>query len=234
MHMKICWTVNLGLIEYRQALNLQQMLCFKRAYGNIPDILLLLEHPHVYTLGRRADKDHLLINEEEAEGIGADIIAADRGGGITYHGPGQLIAYPILFLGDEPDLHQYLRDLEEVMIQTLGAFGIKARRIPDLTGVWVEDAKIGFIGVKIIRGITKHGFSLNIAPQIRYFEHINPCGLGRPVVSMKQLIDPLPTQEEINNAIIDSFAAVFKQKMVTMDADALDSTKGDLLEHKTN
>ena len=206
--------IELGTIEYRKALDMQQTLCFKRGYDQMPDTLLLLEHPHVFTLGRGTDPAHLFIDRPAALALGADIIQADRGGSVTYHGPGQLIGYPILDLGLSPDLHQYLRDLEEVLIRTLKNFNIAADRFPGLTGVWVNGAKIASIGVKVTRGITKHGFSLNIDPQMNFFNYINACGFNRSHVSMRQLLGEPISANLVKSALVKSFEVVFEHPMI--------------------
>lgn len=212
--MTAAWLIDLGVIDFKQALDVQRTFCFKRAYAEIPDVLLLAEHPHVYSTGRRTDPAHISIGREEALLLGADIVSADRGGSVTYHGPGQLVVYPILNLGTSPDLHRYLRDLEKVVIHTLSAFGIEAVRIPDMTGVWAGGAKIASIGVKVTRGITKHGFSLNIDPDMSYFDHINACGFSRPATSMRQLLETVPDNEQIREVLVSSFESVFQQELV--------------------
>jgi len=181
-----------GLLPYDEGLALQEELVSRRRSGEIPDRLLLLEHPHVITLGTGADPEHLLLGEEERKRLGVQVREVGRGGDITYHGPGQLVGYPILDLNpDRKDLHRYLRDLEEVLILALSDFGVEAERIEGLTGVWVQGAKVAAIGVRVSSGwITSHGFALNVCPDLRYFRAIVPCGIGdRPVTSLSRLLE---------------------------------------------
>lgn len=186
---------HLGRLGYQQAANLQVELVHERREGLIPDLLLLLQHPHVITMGSSAKEAHVLLTSEELGERGIHLRTSGRGGDVTYHGPGQIVGYPILDLKPARcDLHRYLRDLEEVMIRVLADFGLKAGRKEGLTGAWVGDRKIGAIGVRVSSGwITSHGFALNVNPDLRYFETIVPCGieefgvgsiaseLGRPI-----------------------------------------------------
>ena len=185
----------LGRVDYREALVLQEELVAARRSARIPDTLLLLEHPHAITLGSAADHAHVLIGQEERAALGIALHDSGRGGGVTYHGPGQLVGYPVLAL-EEPrrDLHRYLRDLEGALIDALAGLGVKAERAVGLTGVWTACSKIAAIGVRISSGwITSHGFALNVSNDLSFFETIVPCGiqdvsvtsvsqeLGRPV-----------------------------------------------------
>ncbi len=186
---------DLGLIPYAEALALQSDLVVRRRTGDIPDQLLLLQHPHIITLGTASSRSHVLADESRRQDLGIDLIDVGRGGDVTYHGPGQLVAYPILDLKpDRKDVHRYLRDLEAVLVRTLDEIGIRGEPVPDLTGVWVGGRKIAAIGVRISSGwITSHGFALNVSNDLSYFETIVPCGiqdvsvtsvsleLGRPV-----------------------------------------------------
>jgi lipoyl(octanoyl) transferase len=169
----------LGLLPYGAALDLQARLVRQRRAGEIPDTLLLLEHPHVITRGSASRQEHILAGPEERAARGISLHDSGRGGDVTYHGPGQLVGYPILDLKpDRCDLHRYLRDLEEVLIRALAELGIQADRKVGLTGVWVEDRKLAAIGVRVSSGwITSHGFALNVAPDLSYFESIVPCGI---------------------------------------------------------
>lgn len=169
---------SLGLVKYADAWDLQKRMHLGVADGILPNLLLLLEHPHVYTLGRRGSSSDILAGPETLAQLGIDVHHVDRGGEVTYHGPGQLVGYPIIDLrawGDGP--LQYVRALEEVMIATLAEFGIDAGSDRRPTGVWVGHAKIGAIGVKISRGVSFHGFALNVEPDLSYFDHIVPCGM---------------------------------------------------------
>jgi lipoate-protein ligase B len=153
----------LGLIPYQEAWQLQNRLAEERAGGTIPDTLVLLQHPHTYTIGRRGTRDHVYLTEAELAEQGITCLEVDRGGDVTYHGPGQLVGYPILDLGPTPDVGAYLRALEESLIEVLAQFEITAGRMPQYTGVWIGDEKIAAIGVKLARGITTHGFALNVS-----------------------------------------------------------------------
>ena len=169
----------LGVVPYGEALELQERLVKQRRAGEIPDQLLLLEHPHVITLGTSSHTDHILLDDAERELLGIELYSTGRGGDVTYHGPGQLVGYPILDLKpDRCDLHRYVRDLEEVLIRTIAAFGIVGTRRAGMTGVWVGDEKIAAIGVRVSTGwITSHGFALNVNTDLRFFDSIVPCGI---------------------------------------------------------
>lgn len=186
--MRCCLVRELGRMGYGAALDLQKQFEAERKQGLIPDQLLLLEHPHVITLGRNARREHLLAGEELLARAGVSVYESDRGGDITYHGPGQLVGYPVIDLKDwKRDVGAYMRAIEQVIIDTLEAFGIAAGRIPKLTGVWVGERKIAAIGVHISRWVTTHGFALNVNTDLNFFQYIVPCGLTRPVTSMAQL-----------------------------------------------
>jgi lipoate-protein ligase B len=200
----------LGLVGYREAWDLQQQLAEERSRNEIPDTLLLLEHPHTYTIGRRGTRDHVFLNEAELEARGIICLEVDRGGDVTYHGPGQLVGYPILDLGIAPDVGRYLRSLEECLIETLAAFGVKAGRIPEYTGVWIGDGKIAAIGVKIARGITTHGFALNVTTDLSLFGHILACGIAdKGVTSIQQQLGSAPSMTEVEDAVIARFVTRF-------------------------
>jgi lipoyl(octanoyl) transferase len=177
-----------GRMEYGEAFEWQQRLVAQRKAGAIPDQLILLEHPHTITMGRNGHIENLRAGEEILARAGIAFHSADRGGDVTYHGPGQIVGYPILDLREwKRDVGAYVRAIEQVMIDTLADFGIAAGRIPKCTGVWVGGAKIGAIGVHISRWVTSHGFALNVSTDMRYFQYIVPCGLTKPVTSMAQL-----------------------------------------------
>lgn len=189
----------LGMVSYGDALELQAGLVRERRAGEIPDTLLLLQHPHVITRGSGTNDGNILLNAAEREERGIELFDAGRGGDVTYHGPGQLVGYPILDLKpDRCDLHHYLRDLEEVLIRVLADYGIAAGRREGMTGAWVGDRKLAAIGVRVSSGwITSHGFALNVGTDLDYFRAIVPCGiqeygvgsleseLGRPVPMME-------------------------------------------------
>ena len=208
----------LGRIEYREAWALQQRLVIQRLAGEIPDTLLLLEHPPTLTLGRGAGADHIVVSAEQLASEGIDVVETDRGGDVTYHGPGQLVGYPILNLKDAPhvpDLHRYLRDLEETVIRMLTVFGVPSGRFPGLTGVWTQldtpsPAKIAAIGIKVSQWITQHGFALNVCPNLSHFDLIVPCGISEyGVTSMSRVIGRTITIEEVLPAVEFAFAEVF-------------------------
>ena len=182
-----CQVRELGRVDYAAALDLQKQLASERKEGAIPDQLLLLEHAHVITLGRNGRQENLLARHEVLERAGIAFFPTDRGGEITYHGPGQLVGYPILDLREwKRDVGAYMRAIEQVIIDTLADFGIVAGRIPKLAGVWVGERKIAAIGVHISRWVTSHGFALNVNTDLSYFQYIVPCGLSKPVASMAQ------------------------------------------------
>jgi lipoyl(octanoyl) transferase len=170
---------DLGSLPYAEALVLQSDLVERRRAGEIPDQLLLLQHPSVITLGTAASRSHVLADEVRRRELGVDLVEVGRGGDVTYHGPGQLVGYPVLDLKpDRQDVHRYLRDLEAMLVLTLGELGILGEALPGLTGVWVEGRKIAAIGVRVSSGwITSHGFALNVSNDLSYFEAIIPCGI---------------------------------------------------------
>lgn len=208
----------LGVVPYAAGLELQNRLVEARKAGTIPDQLLLLEHPPVITLGARArhDRAHLLASPAELAGAGVELFEAGRGGDVTYHGPGQLVGYPIIDLRpDRCDVHRYVRDLEEVMIRTAAAFGIEAERAKGLTGAWVGTLKLAAIGVRISRWITSHGFAFNVATDLSHFEFIVPCGIrGRGVTSLDRLIGRAVPSRSVEDVVIAAFASVFDRHAV--------------------
>src|ERR1044071_5881399 len=186
--MRPCECRDLGRMNYGEALTLQKDLAEQRKRGEIPDQLLLLEHPHVITLGRNGHLENLLAGDQILDRAGISFYPTDRGGDVTYHGPGQLVGYPILDLRDwKRDVGAYVRGIEQVIIDTLADLGITAGRIPKLTGVWVGERKIAAIGIHLSRWVTSHGFALNVNTDLSYFQYIVPCGLTKPVTSMRAL-----------------------------------------------
>ena len=203
---------DLGLIPYAEALALQSNLVERRRAGEIPDQLLLLQHPHIITLGTASSRSHVLADEAKRRVLGIDLIEVGRGGDVTYHGPGQLVAYPILDLKpDRKDVHRYLRDLEAVLVHTLDEMGIRGEPIPDLTGVWVEGRKIGAIGVRVSSGwITSHGFALNVSNDLSYFETIVPCGIQDvSVTSISQELGRQVGVTDILGVVSEAFSKIF-------------------------
>jgi len=185
---------HLGRVPYAEGLELQARLVAERQAGRIPDTLLLLEHDPVFTLGRNARAENVLLSEDALRAQGFEVFETGRGGDVTYHGPGQAVGYPILDLSpDRCDVHRYVRDLEEVMIRTCADYGIPAARVAGMSGAWVGDEKIGAIGVRIARWVTSHGFALNVSNDLAPFGMIVPCGIrGRGVTSLqRQLARPV-------------------------------------------
>jgi lipoyl(octanoyl) transferase len=198
---------------YAEAFELQQCLVEKRKQGLISDQLLILEHPHVITLGRSARMEHLLASEDVLRRAGVSLHHTDRGGDITYHGPGQIVGYPILDLREwKRDVAAYVRAVEQALIDTLAEFGISAGRIAGLTGVWVDGKKVAAIGVHISRWITSHGFALNFTTDLSYFQYIVPCGLRRPVTSMAEL-GCEAGREQVVSALARCFSGIFDCEM---------------------
>lgn len=207
----------LGVVPYADALELQSRLVARRRAGEITDTLLLLEHPHVITLGTSAHRDNILIDDDQGRLLGIDIIETGRGGDVTYHGPGQLVGYPILDLKpDRCDVHRYVRDLESVLIGALANFGIEAGRKEGLTGVWVGDEKIAAIGVRVSSGwITSHGFALNVNPDLAFFGSIVPCGIAQfGVTSIAAQRAVAPAFDAVCDAVGAAFRGVFGSVLV--------------------
>lgn len=203
----------LGVVGYAEALELQQSLVARRAAGEIDDTLLLLQHPHVLTLGVKAgeSRTHVLATPGRLAELGVEVHETGRGGDVTYHGPGQIVGYPIISLKpDRCDVHQYVRDLEEVMIRVTSEYGFTAGRIDGLTGAWVVAEKIGAIGVRIQRWVTSHGFAYNVNTDLDFFRLIVPCGISdRGVTSIRKLTGrdvPIP---EVEDHFVRHFCAVF-------------------------
>jgi lipoate-protein ligase B len=194
-------TVWLGEVGYREALDLQLKYIDRRVERKIPDTLLLLTHPHVYTLGRAGDDANLLVPKETLAREGIPVERVGRGGDITYHGPGQLVGYPIVLM-EKPDVHRFVRSIEEALIDALGGFGVDARRIGGLTGVWVGERKIASIGVGIRKWVTYHGFALNVTTDLSYFRRIHLCGLkGREATSIAEVRGYAPPMTAVRDAV---------------------------------
>jgi lipoyl(octanoyl) transferase len=201
----------LGHLGYAAAWELQRELVAARQAGATPDTLLLLEHPPVITLGRSGASEHLLGSDAELERRGVAFVETDRGGDITFHGPGQIVGYAIVDLAARGrDLHRYLRDLEAVLILALAEFGIRGGRIDGLTGVWVGDAKVAAIGIRVSRWVTHHGFALNVDTDLSYFDLIVPCGIAdRRVTSMGALLGRTVDRDGVEEALGRAFRSVF-------------------------
>ena len=207
--MRRCEFRDLGRMAWREAFALQQELVAGRKSGAIPDQFLIVEHPHVITLGRNAHEENVLAPAAVLERAGIAVETTDRGGDVTYHGPGQVVGYPILDLKDwKRDVGAYVRAIEQVMIDTLAVFGLAGERIAGMTGVWVRGAKVAAIGVHLSRWVTSHGFALNVDTDLSYFRYIVPCGLTKPVTSLRDL-GCGATRTEVVSALLDSFARAF-------------------------
>ncbi|MBI4504406.1 MAG: lipoyl(octanoyl) transferase LipB [Chloroflexi bacterium] len=193
----------LGRVPYEEAWGWQRALVAARRAGAIPDVLLLLEHPPVYTLGRRGRAEHVLATPEEITSAGARVLWVDRGGDATFHGPGQLVGYPIVDLRTwRPDAHAYLRALEAALIAALADYGLAGEHDPAFTGVWVGGAKIAAIGVRIAGWVTSHGFALNVSTDLSYFSRIVPCGIpDRPVTSLERELGQAPPLAEVAEGV---------------------------------
>jgi lipoyl(octanoyl) transferase len=212
----------IGHIGYADGLAMQRALVDDRRAGRIGDLLLLLEHPHVLTLGVRGDRgrSHILAPPAVLASRGIEVHETGRGGDITYHGPGQIVGYPILDLRpDRCDVHRYVRDLEEVLIRVAADYGIAATRVEGLTGVWVGRDKLAAIGVRIARWITSHGFALNVTTELDHFNLIVPCGIAdRGVTSMARLLGRPVRRSEVEERIVVHFAAVFERTLMPVAA----------------
>lgn len=199
--------LDLGLSDYNDTWKLQKKLQSKRILGEIEDHLLLVEHPPVFTLGKNASKQHIINNSEDVS-----IIQTDRGGNITFHGPGQLVCYPILDLNHyKRSITWYMRELEQLIIDVLGEYDIKASRKKGLTGTWVKDKKIAALGVRISRWVTMHGFSLNINPDLNFYKYIIPCGIKEyGVTSMAKIMgNEVPSMDEVKTKMTKHFTKNF-------------------------
>jgi lipoate-protein ligase B len=218
-----CIVVWHGCVQYSQALDLQLRVCDLKKRGFEKDVLLLLEHPPTITLGRNASPTNLLAKEEDLKSRGVGKWNVDRGGDVTFHGPGQLVGYPILSLHpDERDVHGYMRNLEESLIRLLASYDIKGERDARFTGVWTAREKIAAMGVHISRWITRHGFALNVNTDLSFYKMIVPCGItGRSVTSMKEQLSRDVELAEVADRYIPEFSAVFNRNMIRMDETGL-------------
>jgi len=224
---KTCWVVDGGLIPYGPACQWQQHVVETRKARAIPDVLLLCEHPHVFTLGRNAKREHLLVSDDRLARETVEVHATDRGGDITYHGPGQIIAYPILDLAEQRrDVRWYVEQLEEIMIRTSADFGIAARRVEGRHGVWIDtsrgEEKIGALGVHISRWVTSHGLAYNVSTELRYFDWIVPCGIpDRRATSLERATGRPLACEQVRERMITHFGDVFEHRLERISRGAL-------------
>ena len=203
----------LGSVPYAEGVDLQRQLVDERRAGRTGDVLLLLEHPHVVTLGVRAREANLLASRELLSSRRIEVHETGRGGDVTYHGPGQIVGYPIIDLKpDRRDVHRYIRDIEEVLIRVAGDFGVAARRASGLTGVWVEDQKLASIGVRIARWITSHGFAFNVTTNLGYFDLIVPCGISGCAMTSLERLGCRASVPEVEERIAVRFCEVFERE----------------------
>lgn len=206
----------LGLVPYGDALALQRALVEERKVGRVPDLLLLLQHPPVITLGVRGDggRSHIVATDQKLAELGIEICETGRGGDVTYHGPGQIVGYPIIDLKpDRCDVHRYVRDVEDVMIRVCADYGLAAERIAGLTGTWMGAEKIGAIGIRISRWITSHGFAFNVSTDLDHFKLIVPCGISdRGVTSLERATGRHVAIAEVENRLIHHFSTVFERE----------------------
>lgn len=201
----------LGRVPYAEAWDLQRAFWEGRVEGRSDDdYLLLLEHPHTYTVGRNGDRSNMLVSDEQLAEMAAELFFVDRGGDITYHGPGQVVGYPIVALADSKRVKPYVQRLERALIETLAGLGVEAHTAAGYTGVWTDQGKVAAIGVRVARGVTMHGFALNVSPDLSYFSNINPCGItDRPVTSISEILGRVVTIEEVVDELMPAFAATF-------------------------
>jgi len=207
---------DLGLIDYQKAWDIQKVFHNKRTLDEIEDLLFICEHPNTYTLGKVTDKNNLLFNEEELEQKEITVFDIDRGGDITYHGPGQIVGYAIMNLENwKKDTHLYLRSLEEVLINTCKDYGIELSRNEKFTGVWIENRKICAIGIKVSRWITMHGFAFNVNTDLELFDGIIPCGIQeKEVTSLSKELDQEIDISTVKEKVINNFQKVFDYKLI--------------------
>jgi lipoate-protein ligase B len=223
MESKDCIVVWHGCIQYARALDLQMKICELKKRGFEKDVLLLLEHPPTITLGRNGSPNNLLAREEDMKSRGVSMFNVDRGGDITFHGPGQLVGYPILSLrSGERDVHGYMRNLEESLICLLAGYDIKGERDSRFTGVWTAKGKIAAMGVHLSRWITRHGFALNVNTDLSFYQMIVPCGItGRNVTSMKEQLSRTIDLAAVAERYVPEFSAVFRRNMIKMEENEL-------------
>ena len=221
--MDTCHILNLGTVDFPQAWELQKSLVKQVAEKRRPNTLLLLQHPHTYTIGRRGSRQDVLVDSNSLDSMGVAVYDVDRGGEATYHGPGQLVAYPIINLRTWGGPLKYVRALEQVMIKTLADYDVEAHLIQGLTGVWVGREKIGAIGVKISRGVSCHGLSLNVDPHLDFYRHIVPCGnLTDGITSMKKLLGESISLNTVAYSLQYHFGRLLKFRMVEAEPESVE------------
>lgn len=222
---RVLWVVEAGVVGYDAAVALQERVRLARHAGVVPDVLLLLEHPAVITLGRAAHAEHLLADPTALEARGVQVRETARGGDVTYHGPGQLVGYPIFDLTTHGrDVHRFVRGVEEAVIVTLARYGIAAARVPGLTGVWVGDEKVAAIGIGVRQWVSWHGFALNVTTDMDAFKLIVPCGIpDRGVTSLRRLLGRDVPEAEVAAAVTEAFAAVFELIPISRSREELEA-----------
>ena len=227
-----CWVVNLGTTDYDRASEMQGQLVEARKVRAIPDVLLLCEHPHVITLGRNSLTEHLLAGTRMLDQMGVQVHSSDRGGDITYHGPGQIVGYPILDLTEHRrDIRWYVDQLEEVMIRATHDFGIAAKRVEGQHGAWIDtpggERKIGALGVHLSRWVTSHGFAYNVSTNLRYFDLIVPCGItGKGVTSLERMLGRAVSMDEVRDRITSHFCSTFNRRLERIAREQLAGSLG--------
>ncbi|HET9001001.1 MAG TPA: lipoyl(octanoyl) transferase LipB [bacterium] len=225
---RAAYLVDCGRMRYGEAWALQRALVAARQAAQIDDVILLVEHPPVITIGRGGRAANILMPRELLASRGIEVFEIERGGDVTYHGPGQLVGYPILDLGAlDEDVVRYVRLLEAALIRSLEEFGIGATRVRGYPGVWVGEAKIGAIGVAVKRRVTMHGFALNVAPDLEHFAVINPCGLGKPITSMARVLGRAVSLREVQPVVARALGGVFELEFRPMTVDALRAQVGE-------
>ncbi len=228
------YILDLGLMDYQKAWDLQHQLWSRRAEGELSDLLLTVEHPHVITLGRRGNRSHLVASSETLEEMKIPLFHVERGGDVTYHGPGQIVVYPILDLrGYGYRLIRYIDQLEEVVLCVLKDFGIKGRRDPLNRGVWVDEEKIASVGIAIKRWVSFHGLSLNYETNLKYFELINPCGLeGKKMTSMGKILGTKISREQLIERIGFHFKQIFERDWMEKNIEEILNSKHEIRNSK--
>ena len=233
---KTCWVVDLGLIAYGPACELQQRIVAARKADAVPDVLLFCEHPHTITLGRNGKRKHLRVSDHLLAQKNVEFHESDRGGDITYHGPGQIVGYPILDLSEHRrDVRWYVEQLEETMIRATADFGVSARRSEAGHGAWVDAAageeKLAALGVHLSRWVTSHGFAYNVATDLRYFDLIVPCGIaGKRATSLERVLGRTVPCEKVRARLAERFGEVFERPMISVTRAELEDKLGEALE----
>lgn len=225
---KTCWVVDLGRVPYAPACDLQRRLVQARKAHAVPDVLLFCEHPHVVTLGRNGQREHLRVSRSLLEQMNVEFHPTDRGGDITYHGPGQVVGYPILDLAQHRrDVRWYVERLEEIMIRATAGYGVAAKRLEDKHGIWVGtpvgEEKLAALGIHLSRWVTSHGFAYNVSADLRYFDLIVPCGLvGKGVTSLERILGRAVSGEEVRGSLARHFGEVFERTMIPVSRPELE------------